>query len=518
MGIRNILLLFLGTIFTITLHSQSVKKIIVLAGKKSHSPTEHEYIKSARLIKTMLDYAENLPEIDTEIHYNGWPEDPSTLDDADLILTLSDGRDGDLYTPVPFMYPDRMQIMEKQMKRGCGFSLIHFSTFASNEWAPQILEWGGGHFDWQDDNGERNWYSALTILDTIVEIPAPSHPIARGIPETFRLHDEFYYNIRFREDDPRLIPLMNVPALEGEKPKGGLVSWAVEREDGGRGFSTTTGHFYRNWKNEHYRRFMLNGIVWAAGLEVPMGGVESPFYSDSEVTEKLYGKSIKSLILTGNHHPAHKWQETTPAIQTALEMDNRIHVDISTDIEDLQYYDLSDYDFLIMNYCNWEDPNGLSDKGKKRFVDYLKSGGGLMLIHFANGAFHSSLPEAGESDWPEFRKICPRVWDHDQDSGHDKYGIFEVVPTANQHPITMGIKAFETKDELYYNQKGTIPITPLLKALSLDTGNHEPLAWTHTYGEGKIFQTLLGHSAESLSTPEIQTILMRAGLWVSGNL
>jgi hypothetical protein len=26
---------------------------------------------------------------------------------------------------------------------------------------------------------------------------------------------------------------------------------------------------------EDYRRFLLNGIVWAAGIEVPRGGVQS---------------------------------------------------------------------------------------------------------------------------------------------------------------------------------------------------------------------------------------------------
>ncbi len=518
MNSRNLLFTLSLILFFSIVNAQSTTKIVILAGKKSHGPTVHEYIKSARLIQAMLDESISSENLITEIHYNGWPQDPSTLDDADLILTISDGQDGELYAPVPFMYPDRMVIMEKQMQRGCGFALLHFSTFAPNQWAPQILEWGGGFFDWQDDAGDRNWYSAITILDTIVTMPTPTHPITRGIPQQFRLHDEFYYNIRFGDSDPRLIPLMNVPALEGEKPQGGIVAWAVERENGGRGFSTTTGHFFNNWENTHYRKFILNGLIWAAGLEVPQEGVDSPFYTDREVTQKLYGKSLKSLILTGNHHPAHKWKETTPVIQEALEKDDRIHVDISTDIEDLQYYDLNDYDFLVLNYCNWEDPEGLSDKGKQQFVDYLNKGGGLLLIHFANGAFHASLPEAEKSDWPEFRNICLRVWDHKKESGHDKYGSFTVTPTNETHPITQDIAAFETEDELYYKQDGTAPITPLLTARSKDTGNQEPLAWTHSYGKGKIFQTLLGHSVESLSTPEVQTVLMRAGLWVSGEL
>jgi hypothetical protein len=32
---------------------------------------------------------------------------------------------------------------------------------------------------------------------------------------------------------------------------------------------------------EDYRRFLLNGIAWAAGLEVPAGGVQSTVPQDT---------------------------------------------------------------------------------------------------------------------------------------------------------------------------------------------------------------------------------------------
>ena len=34
-------------------------------------------------------------------------------------------------------------------------------------------------------------------------------------------------------------------------------------------------HFYKNWANEDLRRFILNGIVWTAKLEVPADGVQT---------------------------------------------------------------------------------------------------------------------------------------------------------------------------------------------------------------------------------------------------
>ena len=223
--------------------------------------------------------------------------------------------------------------------------------------------------------------------------------------------------------------------------------------------------------------------------------------------------TMEGLILTGKHHPGHNWKETTPVIKSALEK-GPMDVDVSTDIEDLARLDLSRYDFLVLNYNNWDDPEGLSDASKNAFTGYLKDEGGLLIIHFANGAWHKSLPEAGKSDWPEFREICRRVWDHDGPSAHDAHGEFTVEVTDVEHEITGGISDFQTTDELYYNQVGDAPVgEPLLVAKSKDTGKKEPQAWTYRYGKGKIFQILLGHDAESLSVPELQQILRNAAHW-----
>ncbi|RDC65847.1 ThuA domain-containing protein [Adhaeribacter pallidiroseus] len=490
------------------------RKIVLIAGEKSHDAGFHEYIKTVRLLKTMLDQS-NVKGIKTEIYLHGWPQNPATLDDADLILFTSDGRDGDLYSEVPFMTPERMPVMEKQIKRGCGLALIHFSTFAPDSIGKKILEWGGGYYDWQDDTGKRNWYSAIKTLDGTINLPASSHPVVNGV-KPFKLKDEFYYNIRFREQDSRLKVVAEVPELNGRADKGKATAWAVERTDGGRGFSTTMGHYYANWENPAFRKLMLNGIVWAAKATVPKNGVEAQFYSDQEVTQHLYQKSRKALLFTGNNHPAHPWQETTPLLKAAVEQDSPFWVDVSTNIEDLSQYDLKDYEVLILNYCNWKDSTQLKQKSKTAFTNYLNNGGGLMVIHFADGAFHYSLPEAGNTDWPEYRKIVRRVWDHQSNSAHDNFGKFTVKVTQAPSAITAGIKDFETTDELYFNQKGDEPIKPLLTATSKKTGKEEPLAWVYNYGKGKIFQTLLGHNASSFQAPEMKKMLRNAAVWVAG--
>ena len=51
------------------------------------------------------------------------------------------------------------------------------------------------------------------------------------------------------------------------------MAWAVERDDGGRGFGFTGGHFHWNWSDPNFRKLVLNAIAWCAKVNVPPGGV-----------------------------------------------------------------------------------------------------------------------------------------------------------------------------------------------------------------------------------------------------
>jgi type 1 glutamine amidotransferase len=232
---------------------------------------------------------------------------------------------------------------------------------------------------------------------------------------------------------------------------------------------------------------------------------------------KKVDNMIEALLITGNDHPAHKWEEATPLIRTILEKDSLCNITVSEGIEILKDVSVEDYDLIILNYCNWKHPLGLSEGGKEGFLSYLGKGGGLIILHFANGAFHYSLPGAGESDWPEYRRIVHRVWDHEGGSTHDPYGEFEVKMTDEEHFITKGINDFSTSDEIYYNQVGEEELPALYSAVSAESGKPEPLAWAYEYKNARVFQTLLGHSPESYEPAEYREILRRAVLWVTEN-
>ncbi|RKN80501.1 ThuA domain-containing protein [Paenibacillus ginsengarvi] len=500
----------------------SRKKIVLIAGNLSHGQGAHEYIKTVRLLKALLEQSRCADRLEVAYATGGWPESDDAIRDADLLLFVTDGRDGHLYEDVPFVKSERrMRLMEACMARGCGLILLHFSTFFARAEGRRVLEWTGGYFEWQDEKGERNWYSKITGNGSKLALADRTHPIARGVAGTIELEDEIYWNMRFLPGDPRRTPIWTVPELQAEGEEASLVGWALERSDGGRSFVTSAGHRYTLWMDDSFRKAHLNAIFWAAGLDVPEGGVQSRYYTDVEVESLLNGpaapaRPLYTLLLSGNErHKWHNWERTEPLIKEILHEDVSVAVTSIFDPAPLAEWDLSAFDVILLNYCNWHDAVGLGldERAKQNLMRFMEQGGGLVVLHFANGAFHYSLPEAGASDWPEYRRIVPRVWDHHGSSAHDNYGSFAVSISDPDHAITRGIGGFEVKDELYYNQAGDVPVHVLYTARSKNTGLDEPLAWTSEYRGGRVFQTLLGHDGESYRVPEVREMLRRAVRW-----
>ena len=81
--------------------------------------------------------------------------------------------------------------------------------------------------------------------------------------------EEFFFK-ETMPTDLRRTPLLSVTRPTGDDAE--VVSWAVERQGGGRGFVFTGSDFHKNMEIEQHRRILLNGILWAAKIEVPQGG------------------------------------------------------------------------------------------------------------------------------------------------------------------------------------------------------------------------------------------------------
>ncbi len=259
--------------FTAAAAESAPKKIVLIAGRKSHAPDTHEYEKGARLFQHCLDTSPDVKGVTSIVITNGWPEDPGILEDAATILLFSDGSDHD-EKDHPLLVGDRLKLFERLMKRGCGYVAVHYTTFTPLKYEAQFLDWLGGYYDYETGPPPKHWWSQHVVKDYQMKPATPGHPIARGL-QAFPLHEEYYFQMRFRQPDPRRRNILSFGDDDAS-----AVAWAVERADGGRGFGYTGGHFHRNWENENVRRMLLNALLWTAKIEVPTGGVRSTLPPD----------------------------------------------------------------------------------------------------------------------------------------------------------------------------------------------------------------------------------------------
>lgn len=240
-------------------------KIVLLAGKKSHAPGEHEYEKGLDLLRHCLDTSLNARRLIVELHTGGWPQDEKTLEEADTIVLFSDG--GSRGNQHPLVAGNHMPALARQMQRGCGLVVIHWSLNLPSKLGNEtFLRWIGGFKDYE--NPPRPIGEPLRVRDWSKQA---SHPICRGLKPFTMPEDEYKTPERLRSDEPGFVPILPLPG----KPGDPLWAWAWQREDGGRGFGLIGGHRHTIWQIEDLRKAVLNAILWTAHHPVPDDGVIS---------------------------------------------------------------------------------------------------------------------------------------------------------------------------------------------------------------------------------------------------
>jgi uncharacterized protein len=211
------------------------------------------------------------------------------------------------------------------------------------------------------------------------------------------------------------------------------------------------------------------------------------------------------LIVTGEDYPGHKWQETTPVVKEQLAKDDRWTVEVIDDLKWLREGKLEAYDAVVMHFKNY-DPEVPGAAGQENLERYVRAGGGLVLLHFACGAFQ---------EWPEFVKIAGRVWNPKM-RGHDPHGTFRVEIVDREHPITQGLEGFETTDELYTCLDGSTPIRVLAESQSKVDQKPYAMAFVLEYGQGRVFHSPLGHDAAAFRPDPVGELLRRGTAWAAG--
>ncbi len=250
------------------------KVILLVAGKASHGPAEHEFFAGTAILMNLL---KQTPGVWPIMARDGWPKNEALFDKADSFVFYMDGRDGH-----PVVQKDRLAFLQKFMDKGIGWANLHYAVDYKPEHGATVLGWMGGYYDPRTSINP-HWDAEIRNL--------PKHPITHGV-KPFTLRDEWYYNMHWVNDVIDVKDAKGVTAIlqaippdntrgtaDAKKYPGRLetMAWAYDRKDGGRGFGFTGGHFHRNWADEDFRRVVVNAILWTAKVEIPEGGAKVDF-------------------------------------------------------------------------------------------------------------------------------------------------------------------------------------------------------------------------------------------------
>jgi type 1 glutamine amidotransferase len=230
----------------------------------------------------------------------------------------------------------------------------------------------------------------------------------------------------------------------------------------------------------------------------------APAAAPAITTEK---KSI--LLVTGVDYPGHHWRETAPVLAEALSKDPRLEVFRVDDPAFLDSPAINKYDVILLHFQNWQQP-GPGERARENLRQFVDGGKGVVLVHFACGAWFG--------EWPEFAQLAGRTWGGPGPGvrQHDPYGPFRVELAKSAHPIVLGMTDFDTQDELYTCLVGDHPIEVLAQAKSKVDGKYYPMAFVSRYGKGRTFHCVLGHDVKAESVPAVQELYQRGCAWAAG--
>lgn len=253
------------------------------------------------------------------------------------------------------------------------------------------------------------------------------------------------------------------------------------------------------------------------------------------LTQSASAEKIRVMLLDGQNN--HNWKETSPIMKQILENSGLFTVDVVTsparkqDMADFRPK-FSDYDVILSNYngANWPEQT------QKDFLDYMRNGGGLVIVHASDNAF---------GNWKEYNEIIgvggwggrnetsgPWVYiedgkvvrntDKGRGGGHGRQHEYIVATRMPDHPITKGLPKewLHVSDELYHKLRGPAKNMSILATAFSDkktggTGVHEPALMTITWGKGRCFHTILGHAGKQMQGVGFQETLIRGTEWAA---
>src|SRR6516165_6516930 len=90
----------------------SLTKIVLVAGRQSHGPGDHEFFAGSALLMKML---QQTPGVFPVMARDGWPKNPKTFEGARAVVFFMDGGNGH-----PIIQKEHKEVVQKLIDQGVG--------------------------------------------------------------------------------------------------------------------------------------------------------------------------------------------------------------------------------------------------------------------------------------------------------------------------------------------------------------------------------------------------------------
>ena len=233
-------------------------KIVLIAGNGSPKlkTGEHEYLAGVAILAKLL---KQTPGVAPVIVRDGWPKKPETLKGAKAVVLFLEG--GDVHTALK---ADRFEQLAKLAEQGVGIVSLHSAIDYPKDFGERVRGWSGAC--WEKGYSQRaHWVAEFKTF--------PDHAICQGVTP-FKIDDGWLFKLRFAEGMKGVTPLLKTQPLKSTMKltdADTVISWAYEGAHN-RGFAFTGCHLHESLQHEGYRRYLTNGILWAAHLDIPKDG------------------------------------------------------------------------------------------------------------------------------------------------------------------------------------------------------------------------------------------------------